>query len=89
MPRDMNIMYYPDDTYIIGNEDYGYNYVRVTFLDCADKLTDGGKGEIIRKFRNVLLEYFKTLDAEECENGMEAFEPCPSLLNSGYIDACQ
>ena len=60
-------MYYPGDSYIIGNEDYGYNHVRVTFLDSASELTGGDMEEIVRKFRGVLLEHFEILDAERCE----------------------
>jgi len=63
-----NIIVYPPYSFIIKDEEYGYDYLRINFLDVADKLTDGDTLEIVRRMREVLKCYIEDMEEKACSS---------------------
>ena len=53
-----DIKVYPNG-YVIHNETYGYNYLRLSFLDVADMLTDEDECEIVNRVAKVFKDYME------------------------------
>ena len=54
---------YPPSTYIILDQDYGYNYFRLDFLEGAEELADKDVENIVDLMRDVFVGYVEKLEA--------------------------
>jgi len=54
-----DIVVYPPDSYIVCDEEYGYGYFRLNFLEVAETLTDEEMYEIATRIAKVFENYME------------------------------
>jgi hypothetical protein len=59
MPEPYTAQFFPDDTWVIGDEEYGFNALRVTLLEWGRKLLDDEKHKLIEKIKGTVEQFRK------------------------------